>query len=842
MAARSNPRSSLLSTARTAEGEGSARKPPFLGADGILRWVRWGIPLFLLWMGWERIDHHRTWGETLWGMGLWVLALWLLLKLLPDLEGSPVFSGVGLEREGNGKDLPWPLAAICGLGVLLLLRGADLLIHKDRWFPLLGCLLLLGWGLRWMEGRSAAFVTPGSQGGYRVLGSHVLLLLSFGGFFLFYRLPEWPDFMWRDGALTMDCGRRFLTGEFTTPFITDWGENPCFAFMLFGVAFKIGGATPWTAKVFIALVNLVGALFFYATARFFLPRNSALFIALIYATSRWLALYSRTPHDGVNIITAFEVAALFFFIRAVEKGGKRDFAVFGVLMALILDIYLSSRFVLAFFLSATLVLWCFRSKEMARQWVGWATAWGTALVWFLPMAAYYHDHPNTLLGRIKEINVFHFMEKTGDPGFIWRNAMATLRMFNVEGSHDARFNLEGVQLLGPLEGLCLLLGMAWCLSRPFRPAVLVLLLGFFGGLCTTILTWDIAHPMRALVAAPFVYLIVGIGLDRSARVVTAPLGSQGAPWRILLMAGAFLWAFSWNYDVFFERFPKAKRTWLEVEGPHVLAGKTLASYPAGWDHYLPSGFAHYDTEVFYTRGKGSLHSFLPGSSLPLKAVPPKGALVLLPRALGDAFEDWMRQLYPEARRSPVPNRFGEIQFWKWELTPQEVQAALDRKVPVRGGAWLSWYDPGGRKLGAVRIPSVYDMAYWVVQVPPGIGHYEVEGILSNPQGRGLALEAMGPAELFIDGRKAAQVTGKPGTSKDRVEFEVDRYFVNGSSIAALDPDRSEATQGVSGTLRFKVRYRPNTAFFSLNLLWREEKDWIHIPSSALGEGTHIQGR
>jgi hypothetical protein len=316
------------------------------------------------------------------------------------------------------------------------------------------------------------------------------------------------------------------------------------------------------------------------------------------------------------------------------------------------------------------------------------------------------------------------------------------------------------------------------------------------------------------VAAPFVYILVGIGVDRLSRLVVAPLSQRFRQARVILLIGFMASAMWWNYDVFFNQFPKAKETWTLTEGSHVLTGRILTQYSKGWDCYLPATFAFYDTEMFYIYGKGQMCYFRPESVLPLQNIPEKGAMILLPGQLGESFREWIHFYYPDSQPKPIYTRFGDLQFWLWEVTPNAIKKALQLKdAQPPGGALIRWYDENGKKLGQYVIPSIYVSVYWFPDIwwPPTekIPTYEISGLIDNPQGKSLALDVIGKADLFLKGRQALQMEG----------------FV---------PERpTEVNQTPKGLVPFRIRYQRNSSHFHINLLWRGNAGWENIPSSAL---------
>ncbi len=766
---------------------------------------------------------------TVTGIILWVLALRRILPLASAKPGLGFFPRNPLKELSGNLEWPWIGSLVASAMILGLLGVSYQSYFAGAWLSTVLSLVSMGGILVFLESQSEVFwknQTDPSSNWWKGVGPTALVFL-FGSFFLFYRLNQWPNIMHGESCDTFEAAREFSFNLYNTPFTEGHGENPLFPAFLIGMVFKFLGATPLKASAVFAVVNTIGFLFFHAFLRFYLSKPSALAGALLYATSPWIVFMGRMPHMGSSILVALEAASLYFFAKALEKGRPSDFILFGTTLSLLQYTYLSSRFVLILFILMTLAYGAVRPRDFYVCKGSWALAWGSFLLWFLPSMV-----NNILSGwgwnplglgywgqRMNQVSLIPSMIHSGDFHLFWHNLARSLWCLGVVSSVDSFFSLRYDPFLSPWETLCLSVGFAWCLWRFLKPATALLLLGFFGAFATVALTEDPTHPVRALAAAPFVFAIAGIGLDRLSRVIASPLGGSGR-----ILSGLFLVlitaiSVSWHYDSFFNRLPKSRLTWSTSFGDDVLAGKILSQYGPGWDKYIPDGYwGTKQVGAFDERpGRANYMLFNPQSTLPLEKTPEKGAVLLLTDELGRAFQDWIRFYYPDSTPKLFLNPFGDVQFRLWEISPGQVRKtpAL-KKRPPPGGLELVWYDSRNKKLGQWFMPTFFSKwIYWFNSTPESgpfpyekVAYFEAKGRLYDPAGVPVALETAGEVEGILAGRK----------------------FHQGIS----DQPKQEIVQPPGGGwFPFRIRYKAKSWDASLKLLRHDPGGWVPIPPGDL---------
>ena len=202
-----------------------------------------------------------------------------------------------------------------------------------------------------------------------------------------------------------------------------------------------------------------------------------------------------------------------------------------------------------------------------RDWLlGWTVFAVGGLVTAAPMLLHYYEYQHHLLAR-EEITVW----KAPDPLAAWWDGVKkTAMMFTGPGDCNARFNFPCRAQLHPatagLAGVGLLVCLAGLFRRPTdgwrRLSSGLLLVGLVGMLVPVTLTTDgLPQALRASAAAPFAYLLAGLG--------AAVLGQWLYRWRTVValraaavaaLVAAILWAAVADTRLYFDKFPKRAET------------------------------------------------------------------------------------------------------------------------------------------------------------------------------------------------------------------------------------------------------------------------------------------
>ena len=808
--------------------------PPFLEslANPKNPHVRLAMALGLLALGGYLIETHPTLNLCVLGILLWGGALFQALYWFPQVPGVQVFSGSPLRSLKGSGEWNWREIALAGAGLWLLVGFSNHFIQWGHWSALLVSLLLVGWFFSFLERHSPAFWPEQSKplsAPSREFPWAALLILAVGSFFLFYGWDIFPIGHDNDAGYNMEiCNSYLLPNGRTTPYTDGWSwGNPSLPFFLVGLFFKLFGSSLARGTLFIALCNLAGYLFFYGFLRFYLSKTPALVAALLFSSCYWVIYWAREV-SAVGLLLPFECATLYFFARTIEKGKAADFAIFGTLCACLFMVAVHGRVLVALLFLSLLLLWLFRRGEMSGQKKSWVLATGAAFLWYLPMLLYYQHSSHPFLGA--EEFVRDSAWGGGRFSIPWANLQKGLQMFNLKSSDTMGGYFPR---LSPWEGLLLLAGFGWCLWRLYNPVVLFILLGFFLGLAPSVLSNNPTLASRAIAVAPFVYLLVGIGLDRLGRVVAAPLGSTGGALRFLFPVLFLALSLGWQYDVFFHQLPRNKTSYSADASDRgcekYLLGKTITQYVRGWttcvetcwwqDNSPDGGFDYTFPDVISTEWERT--AFWPAASpLPLKNMPanPYGVALLFSDQGGKAFQDWIQFYYPDAKSRIILNPFCDVKIRLWEISAGQIQKAPTlHPGPPPGGLLLSWYDSKNHRLGQWRIPTLSSMVIHndYLRGGPGnkpfpwdkVAYFTAQGSLDNTDGRPLALETNGKVEGVVNGRKFHWA-------------------------ATADWSRFEIPPAPKGWVSIELRYvPPSLGDFGLSLSRRDPAGWDLIPSS-----------
>jgi hypothetical protein len=787
--------------------------------------------LLSLGLGAFLIETHHSVGQTLLGLILWGFAILLTLPWFPTVPSMRIFPKTILQNQKPQHVWNFPIIILLCVGILGLIGASNYLIQHGIWWLLLAALLALG-GLFSLLEKHSYFLGDTSEGlsqaWYAKFPWPIIIIILVGSFFIFYGHSLFPIGYDTDSAHSLDLCNSFLVSNGKkTPYVDGWAlGEPIFPYFLVGLFLKVVGFSNAKAVLFIALFNLIGFLFFYGFLRFYLSKISALATTILFTSSYWVLLYARIM-NAVSLLIPFECAALFFFAKAAEQGKARDYAVFGTLLSCLLMVYTSGRIFPFFFIICLLMVLVFRSKVILSQKYSWALAGGVFLLWYLPMIVYYQHTTNPYCFGFEEF----FKDRWFGNKFVlpWGNIHIGLQMLTVRTT-DAW--ADYLPRLSPWEGLLLLAGFGWCLWRLLKPAYFFLILGFFMCLAT-VLSNIPTLPYRTLAIAPFVYALVGIGLDRLGKVIAAPLGNRGAISKYLFLGTFLAFSIGWQYDVFFHQLPKDKDLyWSAGRGQRYLIGNTTAQYINGWDTFMDTTWGIYQpiaSEGGFTYSRSEIQDAIwkriifraDRSPLPLKSDSKNGAVIFLHDDFGKAFGDWINYYYPDVHPQLITNPFGDVEIRLWKISHPQIQQALSsHKGHPPGGLILSWYDVNNHRLGRWRIPTLSSKILndeWFSEYPgveppfpwKKVSYFIVEGSIKNIANHPFAIDTTGQIEGVVDG-KIIRLSGQ-GNIK-RLKF---RSF------------NEEWTP-------FNIRYSPQKqGEFALDLLRHTPMGWEMIPSPEL---------
>lgn len=419
------------------------------------------------------------------------------------------------------------------------------------------------------------------------------------------------------------------------------GGGGSLGFWLLALSYALFGPSVAATRGTAAAAGLVAVAGLYFLAReMFRPalgerwaRWLALAAMLLLATSPWHITTSRMAFAGV-LVPMLQVPGAFFLWRGLRTGQRRHFVVSGVLLAALLYVYLAGAFVplvyLFFFLIQAGVARAGGQRSgpplLKKHFANLVWCAGIALALVLPAFYFYFAFPTQVAERAQEAFILNPLINQGDVwGAFVRSLRGNLTAFGVSLSWLLGRAPDNLVLPGPL-GLATFLGLALALWRARRAEAgapyLFTALWFGVMLLPSILSPDlIPHQLRALGAAPAVYLLAAIFFSELGRLaLPLPAVKRAAPAWPRLGVGLILavlagWSAVGTYRQLFEYFVVWPQTNDAQAAFHVYAIEMARDMSAATDpeatFLLPLNTAAGDvapnfTLLFFYRGAPDL--------------------------------------------------------------------------------------------------------------------------------------------------------------------------------------------------------------------------------------------
>lgn len=315
-------------------------------------------------------------------------------------------------------------------------------------------------------------------------------ILALAAFFRFFRLDAIPPGFQFDQAFNAFDLLRLLQGQFAIFFPANTGREPLYFYLSMPSA-ALFGTTAFAVKLTSAVIGLLTVPLIYWFTRTLFTSSSlqrgrneegdqtriALLAAFFSAISFWHIFFSR---DGLRVILEVPLTLLTFWYlwRACTptpslplKGeGAREgvWMRVGLFLALALYTYPSARLLpLAIIFLVALAAWNDRSR--ARDYFkGVLISFAVAAFLVAPLAIYFALHPDQFFAHTESISVFDPRVSGGDiPAAIWKNLVAILGMFFIQGDNGSIHNLPYRPIFDPLLGAIFLVGAAVMLAALF---------------------------------------------------------------------------------------------------------------------------------------------------------------------------------------------------------------------------------------------------------------------------------------------------------------------------------------------------------------------------------------
>lgn len=392
----------------------------------------------------------------------------------------------------------------------------------------------------------------------------------------FYGIKSYPPGLFPDVAANGEDALRILHGDIRPFYDTNNGREGLF-FYLQAASIAAFGVKVWPLYVASAVVGVLTVIATYFATRVFFGRLAGLLAALFLATSHWHVTLSRTGFRAIMtplfiaLFTAFVGYTIYVIGKPRKKSKKKIlllprnrlsylFAVLaGVSFAGGFYTYISYRAMIGVVGGVVLLLLLAAMhpkigfphfRRYGREvFVGLLAA----AITISPLAWYFFQHPEQLVGRVGQVSVFNPDRQQGRGLLltVWDVTQRSLLAYFYHGDANWRHNVAGYPFLNPLVGFLFLLGMAWAgwwTALVFRrvwqgkeihlgmvyPYALLL---FFGMTLPVIMTAEgIPHGLRAVGTIFPVFFLAGTA------------GAVLARWAQRQLKGAWQWL-AWGVTV-----------------------------------------------------------------------------------------------------------------------------------------------------------------------------------------------------------------------------------------------------------------------------------------------------
>ncbi|MCB9006235.1 MAG: glycosyltransferase family 39 protein [Ardenticatenaceae bacterium] len=468
----------------------------------------------------------------------------------------------------------------------------------------------------------------------------LLLALATAVFLRFYQLGNWPPGLYRDEAFNGLDALRVLDGKLAVFFTANNGREPFYIYLT-SLSLALLGRSVLAVRFAAALVGSLTTLLVYKLGKSWFGWRVGLLAAWLWAITLWPVHLSRL---GLRTILLPAVLALTFWLgtEAYRRQQPRWWLAAGVAYGLGFYTYLAIRFTpLLLLVLGAFLLWQGRRGRLWRG-LGWFL-WGTAVA-LLPLALFYLQNPELLLGRTDQVSILNPAINHGDFwGTLWRHGWQSLGLFFWRGDTILRHNPAGRPLFDWLMAGPFLLGVGWCLAHWRKPAASAVLLWSGIMLGVTILAEDAPHFLRAVGILPAAIFLPALGLAWLWRWPRLPQVARGGLVAALVLGSLLLTIKDYvNYNqqpdtaLLFEAAATALAEQLNEEavGTAVYLDRWFWNEPdqKGWPS-IPF-LADLDNVILY-RPENGLPPAAPGQPVSLYAWP-FGDLEFVPSLLADA--------------------------------------------------------------------------------------------------------------------------------------------------------------------------------------------------------------
>jgi len=312
---------------------------------------------------------------------------------------------------------------------------------------------------------------------------------------------------------------RILRGQGPGLFGFDWVPEPALSVHLIAASWHLFGVTIFAERLVAAVITACAILPFFVLLRRAVAPVPAILATALFASSQWFLLFSRSGWTNGQAVS-FMVFAAWALLRALDRRRLRDWALFGVTLALLFYGYLVGPVVvLALLVYLVVAIW--RGRDGVSH-GGWrATLRGAALacfvcaLLFIPQLLTILRDPDYASARIRTVFLFSAASAGGNPvGIVAQQLVKTIRSFILFDPSLGFGRYKGMdqRWLDPISALLFLGGLVVAVRRRFGTSLWWLLF-LLPLVLTQVFTFDSPNGARGLILVAPMYFFVALALD-----------------------------------------------------------------------------------------------------------------------------------------------------------------------------------------------------------------------------------------------------------------------------------------------------------------------------------------
>jgi hypothetical protein len=386
----------------------------------------------------------------------------------------------------------------------------------------------------------------------------LLVTLAAGlGFILrFYKLGEVPRVIDGDEGLMGLFAQSTEDGSLSSPFAL-WENFGASYLQLVNFFFGAMGVSPFTLRLLPAISGVLAIPAVYLFARQIAGVRVAIVAAFLLAVSHSHIHFSRIASVGYIHGTWLAPLELYLLLSGLEKKSSWRLAAAGVLLALHLQVYLTSQIIIGLILIYMLIAF-FLLKDWFRPALKQVMIfWGGFVIALLPQLYYIVNNPNEFFSRLSADGTFQSGWLASNMASSGKSAVEILAgrvshaFLSLVYYPAADFYGSNIPLLSVFAGILFLIGLGISTVRT-KSAGYLILNGYFWAGTLAIGIFSIppsADSYRMLMTLPPVFIMGAVGLDYLLTIVG--LGWERSPQRYQFATAGVLTAMlvigTWTY-------------------------------------------------------------------------------------------------------------------------------------------------------------------------------------------------------------------------------------------------------------------------------------------------------